>query len=75
MPLALFLINTANGKMDEVYERLEGLYGIENTDRVYGKYDIIVRIEAENSKRFIDERNYMKDNLTNIQSILPLIIV
>jgi DNA-binding Lrp family transcriptional regulator len=50
MPLAFVMVNTVPDKMESVLENIIEVDGVEEAYMLYGVYDIIAKINAENTK-------------------------
>ena len=48
MPEAYVLINTEMGSEDEVLNKLKKLESVKEAHTVYGSFDIVIKVEADN---------------------------
>jgi len=48
MPLAFVLLNVQSGTDEEVAEKIRGTPSVKEVSRIYGIYDLILRVEVEN---------------------------
>ncbi len=74
MSIAYVMLNTVPDKMEVVKEEVKEVEGVKEAYMLYGVYDIIVQIEAENVEQ-------LKDVILNIRkmqyisSTLTLIVI
>ncbi len=54
MPTAIILINTEIGSDEDVFERLKEVPEVKSVYMVYGNYDIVAIIEAEDMNKLRD---------------------
>jgi len=73
MLMAYILINTEIGDEEKVYEALQNMEGVVEAHIVYGVYDIVAKIHAENT----DELRNVVENIrkkAGLRSTLTLIV-
>jgi len=74
MPVSFVLINTETDAMEKVLEALKDIKGVEEAYSVYGVYDIIAKVEAENMDKLKDIVSYRIRRLEGIRSALTMIV-
>ncbi len=74
MPTAYVLLNTEIGSENQVLEALKNIEGVEEAHNLWGVYDIIANIKAENMEKlkFIVTKRIAK--VAKINSKLTMII-
>jgi DNA-binding Lrp family transcriptional regulator len=72
---AMLLINVEPGKDKKVIEQLEKTEGIKEAYIVYGRHDIIAKVEAENLKRIREIISNRVRQLDAVDSVVPLVAV
>lgn len=75
MPTAFVLINTEIGAEAEVLESLKGVEGIAEAYAVYGVYDIIAKVTAENMDKLKEIVTWHVRRLDKVRSTLTMIVV
>ncbi|HEV2138312.1 MAG TPA: Lrp/AsnC ligand binding domain-containing protein [Nitrososphaerales archaeon] len=75
MATAFVLLNVNLGMEEEVVARLREVEGVKETHQIFGVYDIITRLEAENSEKLRDILQERVRKLNNIRSTLTLMVV
>jgi DNA-binding Lrp family transcriptional regulator len=50
MSLAFVMVNTVPDKMESVLEKIIDVHGVEEAYMLYGVYDIVIKIKAENTE-------------------------
>jgi DNA-binding Lrp family transcriptional regulator len=50
MPLAFVIVNTVQDKIENVLEKITKVNGVEDAYMLYGVYDIVVKIKADNTE-------------------------
>lgn len=73
MVTAFVLLNVTLGKEAEVITRLEETEGVKEAYQVYGVYDIIAKVEAENKERLTDVILTRLRKLENVKSTLTMV--
>lgn len=74
MPLAFVLINVQSGTDEEVVEKIRGTPSVKEVNRIYGIYDLILRVEVENLnevKAFVESK---LRRLPQVKSTLTMIV-
>jgi DNA-binding Lrp family transcriptional regulator len=75
LPTAFVLINTEIGAEAEVLESLKGVEGIAEAYAVYGVYDIIAKVTAENMDKLKEIVTWHVRRLDKVRSTLTMIVV
>jgi len=75
LPTAFVLINTEIGAEAEVLESLKGVEGIADAYAVYGVYDIIAKVTAENMNKLKEIVTWHVRRLDKVRSTLTMIVV
>jgi len=75
LPTAFVLINTEIGAEAEVLESLKSVEGIAEAYAVYGVYDIIAKVTAENMDKLKEIVTWHVRRLDKVRSTLTMIVV
>jgi DNA-binding Lrp family transcriptional regulator len=75
MSVAFVLINTEIGAMEEVLKALKDVGGVKEAFSVYGVYDIIAKVKAENMKKLKETVTWKIRRLDNVRSSLTMIVI
>jgi DNA-binding Lrp family transcriptional regulator len=75
MPVAFVLINTETEFMTDVLKALRDVEGVREAYSVYGVYDIVAKVEAENMDKLKDIVTWKIRRLQNIRSTLTMIVI
>ncbi|NIR14609.1 Lrp/AsnC family transcriptional regulator [Candidatus Bathyarchaeota archaeon] len=75
MPVAFVLINAEIGSEEEVLKSLKDVEGVEEAYVVYGVYDIVAKIKAENMGKLKDIVTWRIRRLNKVRSSLTMIVV
>jgi len=75
MPVAFVLINTETEFMTDVLKALRDVEGVREAYSVYGVYDILAKVEAENMDKLKDIVTWKIRRLQNIRSTLTMIVI
>jgi DNA-binding Lrp family transcriptional regulator len=75
MPIAFVLINTELGSEEEIVSELNKIEGVKEVYQVYGVYDIVVKIEAENMEKLKDMVTWKIRHLDRVRSTLTLVVM
>lgn len=75
MSLAYILINSEIGKEQEVLDQLKAIPNLVEAHIVYGIYDIIAKVQAEDMTAIKQVVTDSLKSLTNIRSTMTLICV
>lgn len=70
--MAYVLINTGLGKEDETLEKLGSTPNVREVHKIFGVYDIIIRVECEIKEKLKETINAIK-RLETVRSTLLLI--
>ncbi len=74
MTLAFVLINTELGAEDEVRKKLLEIPEIEEAYAVYGVYDIIAKLRAENMEKVKEVITWKIRRMDKVRSTLTMIV-
>ena len=73
---AFVLVNTDNGTDDDILvDQLKRIEGIAEAYRIYGIYDIIVKVEAETIERISEVISYRLKGLKSIKSTITMVAI
>lgn len=75
MPTAIVLINTEIGTEQDVFEQLSKIDGVKEAYIVYGVYDIVAKLEAENMDSLKEIVANKIRKLDRVRSTLTMIVV
>ncbi len=75
MPTAIVLINTEIGTEQDVFEQLSKIEGVKEAYIVYGVYDIVAKLEAENMDSLKEIVANRIRKLDRVRSTLTMIVV
>lgn len=75
MPEALVCINTSLNAADEVFQELGVCPEVQETFKVQGVYDIVARVKGENFEDLVNIVNKRIKSLSQVQTILSMLIV
>lgn len=75
MAIAFVLLNVNLGTEEEVVARLKEVEGVKEAYQIFGVYDIIARLEAENTDKVRGILQESVRKLDNIKSTLTLMAV
>ena len=75
MPMAYVLVTTEAGAMESVLESLKKLEYVTETYMVYGVYDIVATVKAENMDKLKKIVTWDLRSLDNVRSTLTMIVV
>ena len=75
MPVAFVVINTEIGYMDAVLEEVRAIEGVREAHTVFGVYDIIAKIEAEDMSKLKNIVTARIRGLNNVRSTLTMIVM
>jgi DNA-binding Lrp family transcriptional regulator len=75
MPIAYVLITTVTGAVNTVIESLKEMESITETYMVYGVYDIIARVKAENMDKLREIITWNLRSLDKVRSTLTMIVI
>ena len=75
MPMAFVLINTEMGSETEVLESLKKMGNVKEAYVVYGVYDIVARVEAENMDQLKEIITWKMRRLNKVRSTLTMMAV
>jgi DNA-binding Lrp family transcriptional regulator len=75
MPMAYVLITTETGAVKSVLESLKKIDAVEETFRVYGVYDVITTVKAENMDKLKEIVTRDLRGLDKVTSTLTMIVI
>jgi Lrp/AsnC family transcriptional regulator for asnA, asnC and gidA len=75
LPSAIVLINTDAGGEDEVMEKLKVINEVTEAYIVYGVYDIVAKIEADNIDKLKDIVTNVIRKIPKVRSTLTMIVM
>ena len=75
MPLAFILINSELGKEEDVLKELRSIENVKEVHFVYGVYDIIAKVEAENMKELKEIVTFKIRRLSDVRSTLTMTVI
>ncbi len=73
--MAYVLINTEIGCIPEVLTAIQKIKNVTEAHSVYGVYDIVAKIEAENMGKLKDIVTWNIRHLNNVRSTLTMIVM
>ena len=74
MPIAYVLINAELGREKTVLKDLRAIENIKEVHLVYGVYDIIVKVEAENMEKLKEILTFKIRRMNEIRSTLTMTV-
>ncbi|MCL7382820.1 MAG: Lrp/AsnC ligand binding domain-containing protein [Thaumarchaeota archaeon] len=75
MPSAFVLINTEIGAEEEILQELKKISNVKEAYVVYGVYDIIAKVEAENMDKLKEIISWKIRRLDKVRSTLTMLVV
>jgi DNA-binding Lrp family transcriptional regulator len=75
MAIAYVLINVESGSENEVLDRLAAIDEVKEIYFIYGVYDIIVKVVAENVEKIKEVITWKIRRLENVKSTVTMIAV
>lgn len=75
MAVAFVLLNVNMGTEEEVLRRLKGTGGVEEAFRVYGVYDIVVKLKAESTEKVKELVQEKVRRINDVRSTLTMLAV
>jgi len=75
MPEALVCINPDINSAEEVFEELKACREVQEAFRVHGVYDIVARVKGENFEDLVNIVNRRIKRLSQVQTILSMLII
>ena len=75
MPTAFVLINTEIGSETDVLKELRKVEGVEESNAVYGVYDIVARVRADTMDRLKEIVTWRIRRLDKVRSTLTLMMM
>lgn len=74
MPVAFILINSELGKEEDVLKELRSIENVKEVHFVYGVYDIIAKVEAENMEKLKEIVTFKIRRLSDVRSTLTMTV-
>ena len=74
MPIAYVLINAELGREKTVLKDLRAIENVSEVHLVYGVYDIIVKVEAENMEKLKEILTFKIRRMNEIRSTLTMTV-
>jgi Transcriptional regulators len=75
MPIAFVLINTEIGSEEEVLKQLQSMPAVKEAYVVYGVYDIVAKVEAENMEKLKEIVSWNIRRLEKVRSTLTMLVM
>ncbi len=75
MALAYILINSELGKEEELIKKLRAFHEFREAHVIYGAYDIIVKVEAENHQVLKDTVFTRIRKMDEVRTTLTMIVI
>lgn len=75
MPIAFVLINTEIGAEEEVLKQLQSMPAVKEAYVVYGVYDIVAKVEAENMEKLKEIVSWNIRRLEKVRSTLTMLVM
>ncbi len=75
MPSAFVLINTEIGAEEEILQELKKIPNVKEAYVVYGVYDIVAKVEAENMDKLKEIISWKIRRLDKVRSTLTMLVV
>lgn len=75
MPIAYVMLNLEPGDESQVLRSLRKVAVVQEAHRIYGVYDIIVKVEADNMDKLRETVNRHMRSLEKVRSTLTLIVI
>ncbi|MCF8884839.1 MAG: Lrp/AsnC ligand binding domain-containing protein [Nitrososphaerota archaeon] len=75
MPSAFVLINTEIGAEEEILQELKKIPNVKEAYIVYGVYDIVAKVEAENMDKLKEIISWKIRRLDKVRSTLTMLVV
>ncbi|MCS7094787.1 MAG: Lrp/AsnC ligand binding domain-containing protein [Thaumarchaeota archaeon] len=75
MPIAFVLINTEIGSEEEVLRKLQSISAVREAYAVYGVYDIVAKVEAENMEKLKEIVSWNIRRLDKVRSTLTMLVM
>lgn len=72
---AFVLINVELGGEEEILKRLHSIEGVRESYMVYGVYDIVAKVEADDLEKVKDTITWQIRRLDKVRSTLTMIVV
>ncbi|MFQ5710773.1 MAG: Lrp/AsnC family transcriptional regulator [Candidatus Geothermarchaeales archaeon] len=75
MPTAFIMLNVELGREEETKSRILEVPGVEETYRVYGVYDMVVKIKADNMEELRHKVLSRIRKIDSVRSTLTMIVM
>ena len=74
MPAAFIVINAEIGSEEEVLDKLKKSEGVKEAYCVYGVYDIIAKVEADNMEKLKDIITWKVRKMNKVRNTLTMLV-
>ena len=74
MPIAFILINTELGKEKSLLKEIRSIPNVKEAYFIYGVYDIIVKVEAENMEKLKEIVTFKIRRLNDVRNTLTMTV-
>ncbi len=75
MPVAYVMLNLEPGDESQVLKSLRKVATVQEAHRIYGVYDIIVKVEAENMDKLRETISRHVRSLDKVRSTLTMMVI
>ena len=74
MPIAFILINSELGKEKSLLKEIRSIPNVKEAHFIYGVYDIIVKVEAENMEKLKEIVTFKIRRLNDVRNTLTMTV-
>jgi DNA-binding Lrp family transcriptional regulator len=75
MPIAYVMLNLEPGDEDQILRSLRKVAAVEEVHRIYGVYDIIVKVRADTMDKLRETVSKHMRSLDKVRSTLTMIVI
>jgi DNA-binding Lrp family transcriptional regulator len=75
MPLSYVLVNVELGSEEKVLKEVLGVHHVKECHRIYGTYDMIVKVEADSMDELKEVVTWKIRRLPGVRSTLTTIVI
>ncbi len=75
MPIAYVMLNLEPGDEDQILRSLRKIAAVEEAYRIYGAYDIIVKVKADTMDKLRETVSKHMRSLDKVRSTLTMIVI
>lgn len=75
MPMAYVMLNLEPGDEGQILRSLRKIAAVEEAHRIYGVYDIIVKVKADNLDKLRETVSKHMRSLDKVRSTLTMIVI